>query len=83
MDAWARERWNSPEYLFWLSGAVRTYLAMLLLEEIPLTAALTVACVLADFCQIAGLPVPVEVEQALSLPQRHELANRVIVESGQ
>ncbi len=78
MDAWARERWASPEYLFWLSEVVRSYLALLLDEQIRLTERLSVACVLADFCRLAGIAAPEEVERALSLPEREALRLRVI-----
>lgn len=74
---------GSVAYLFWLRLVLRRYLAGLLAEEVPLTASLSVACVLADLCALAGLPVPPEVERALALPQRRELAQRVIAGSGE
>ncbi|MGI8690784.1 MAG: hypothetical protein ACR2M3_19570 [Thermomicrobiales bacterium] len=79
MEAWARERWASPEYQFWLSEVVRSYLGLLLEEQIRLTERLSVACVLSDFCELAGIVVPEEVEWALSLPEREALRLRVIV----
>ena len=48
-----------------LRAAIAGYLAELAAESIPLDAPLAVACVIADLCRLAALPLPAEVAAVL------------------
>jgi len=49
-----------------MGAAIADYLAELAADDVPLTAGITVAAVVADICRLAGLPVPAPVAAALS-----------------
>jgi len=48
-----------------VADAIRAYVAELAAEDVPLTAEVTVACVLADIARLAGVPLPAPVAAAL------------------
>ena len=48
-----------------LRAAIADYLRELADESIPLDAPLAVACVIADICRLAALPLPAEVAAVL------------------
>lgn len=61
-----------------MRDVLAAYLDAMATEQIPLSEPVMVACVLADLCRIAGLPVPDAIERALAVIQRRELALRVV-----